>query len=161
MVASKSYRCNKIFKIKLTQIYFFLKKTVQNAIASALNNNCPNKLKQSNKEDKSNPKAQLLSQLVIADPANRYCADCKSEDPEWASINLGILICIKCSGVHRQLGTHISKVRSLTLDSLDKELKNLILSLGNTNINGIYEAELPDDKKINIDTDGYIYDDFI
>lgn len=37
-------------------------------------------------------------------------------DPEWASLNLGILMCIECSGVHRNLGSHISKVRSLGLD---------------------------------------------
>ncbi len=43
-------------------------------------------------------------------------------EPEWASINLGILICLECSGVHRSLGTHISKVRSLTLDKWDPEL---------------------------------------
>ena len=47
---------------------------------------------------------------------NRLCADCGSPDPDWASLNLGILICIECSGVHRQLGVHISKVRSCTLD---------------------------------------------
>lgn len=37
-------------------------------------------------------------------------------DPEWASINLGVLMCIECSGIHRNLGSHISKVRSLDLD---------------------------------------------
>ena len=37
-------------------------------------------------------------------------------DPDWASINLGVLICIECSGVHRKLGSHISRVRSLDLD---------------------------------------------
>lgn len=37
-------------------------------------------------------------------------------DPEWASLNLGVLMCIECSGIHRNLGSHISKVRSLGLD---------------------------------------------
>lgn len=42
---------------------------------------------------------------------NRQCADCANMDPDWASLNLGILLCIECSGIHRQLGVHISKVR--------------------------------------------------
>lgn len=37
-------------------------------------------------------------------------------DPDWASLNLGILICIECSGIHRNLGTHLTRVRSLDLD---------------------------------------------
>ena len=37
-------------------------------------------------------------------------------DPDWASLNLGTVICIECSGIHRNLGTHLSRVRSLDLD---------------------------------------------
>lgn len=44
---------------------------------------------------------------------------CRAADPDWASLNLGILLCIECSGVHRQLGVHVSKVRSTTLDVKD------------------------------------------
>ena len=40
--------------------------------------------------------------------------------PDWASINLGILVCIECSGIHRSLGVHVSKVRSLTLDKWEE-----------------------------------------
>lgn len=46
-------------------------------------------------------------------PGNDKCADCGSPDPDWASLNLGVLICIECSGVHRNLGCHISKVREV------------------------------------------------
>ena len=46
---------------------------------------------------------------------------CITLDPDWASINLGVVICIECSGVHRSLGVHVSKVRSLVLDSWDEE----------------------------------------
>ena len=50
-------------------------------------------------------------------PGNDFCADCNATKPEWASLNLGCLLCINCSGVHRNLGAHISKVRSLGLDA--------------------------------------------
>ncbi|KAJ2884035.1 hypothetical protein H4R27_002381 [Coemansia aciculifera] len=60
--------------------------------------------------------AELLPMLQAGDEANEYCADCGTRQPEWCSLNLGCLLCIECSGIHRSLGTHISKVRSLTLD---------------------------------------------
>ena len=50
-------------------------------------------------------------QQMRAVPGNDRCADCNTPNPEWASINLGVLICLECSGIHRQLGTHISQVR--------------------------------------------------
>jgi hypothetical protein len=50
---------------------------------------------------------------------NQRCADCGESSPTWASINLGILMCIQCSGAHRNLGVQYSQVRSLTLDKLD------------------------------------------
>ena len=57
----------------------------------------------------------VLSQLQ-KNLANKVCADCCARDPEWGVINLGIMVCIKCSGVHRSFGTHLSKVRSIGLD---------------------------------------------
>ena len=44
--------------------------------------------------------------------ANCECSDCGNVDPDWASLNLGVVVCIECSGVHRSLGVHVSKVRS-------------------------------------------------
>ncbi|KAJ8278800.1 hypothetical protein COCON_G00058660 [Conger conger] len=79
-------------------------------------------------------------QRVLAVPGNTVCCDCGRPDPSWASINLGITLCIECSGIHRSLGVHFSKVRSLTLDTLEPELLKLMCELGNGVINQIYEA---------------------
>ncbi|KAH8920874.1 Arf GTPase activating protein, partial [Atractiella rhizophila] len=62
---------------------------------------------------------QLLSLLSV--PGNDSCADCGASNPRWASWDLGIFLCVKCAQCHRSLGTHISKVKSLTLDQWTKE----------------------------------------
>lgn len=61
-------------------------------------------------------------------------------DPTWASLNLGALICIECSGIHRNLGTHLSRVRSLALDDLPRELTLVLGAIGNHMVNNIWEA---------------------
>ncbi|PWA93874.1 calcium-dependent ARF-type GTPase activating protein family [Artemisia annua] len=75
---------------------------------------------------------------------NRTCADCGAPDPKWASANIGVFICLKCCGVHRSLGVHISKVLSVTLDSwTDAEVDAMIEVGGNASANSIYEAYIP------------------
>uniref|UniRef100_A0A3Q0S9A0 Arf-GAP with coiled-coil, ANK repeat and PH domain-containing protein n=1 Tax=Amphilophus citrinellus TaxID=61819 RepID=A0A3Q0S9A0_AMPCI len=83
---------------------------------------------------------ESLLQRVQNLPGNELCSDCGQTAPCWASINLGVLLCIECSGIHRSLGVHFSKVRSLTLDSWEPELLKLMCELGNTVINQIYEG---------------------
>ncbi|KAF9962878.1 hypothetical protein BGZ65_007406, partial [Modicella reniformis] len=87
---------------------------------------------------------QLLKAMRDLHLDNIVCADCGAKNPDWCVINLGILVCIECSGLHRSLGTHISKVRSLTLDttSYTKDLVEFIRSVGNNVSNGIWEANL-------------------
>ncbi|XP_030632055.1 arf-GAP with coiled-coil, ANK repeat and PH domain-containing protein 3b [Chanos chanos] len=85
-------------------------------------------------------RGESILQRVQSLPGNEQCCDCGQADPRWASINLGILLCIECSGIHRSLGVHCSKVRSLTLDSWEPELLKLMCELGNTVVNHIYEG---------------------
>lgn len=77
---------------------------------------------------------------ILRIPGNARCCDCGNTDPKWASINLGITLCIACSGVHRSLGVHYSKVRSLTLDVWEPEILRVMIELGNDVINRVYEA---------------------
>ena len=58
---------------------------------------------------------------ALAESDNSLCADCGEKDPRWVSINLGLYLCIECSGIHRSLGVHISKERSIELDLWDKD----------------------------------------
>uniref|UniRef100_A0A8C5B535 Arf-GAP with coiled-coil, ANK repeat and PH domain-containing protein n=1 Tax=Gadus morhua TaxID=8049 RepID=A0A8C5B535_GADMO len=85
-------------------------------------------------------RGETILQRIQGLPGNGQCCDCGHSEPGWASINLGVLLCIECSGIHRSLGVHCSKVRSLTLDSWEPELLKLMCELGNSVINHIYEG---------------------
>jgi hypothetical protein len=103
-------------------------------------------------------------------PQNHKCADCNARDPQWVSVNLGVIICIECSGIHRSLGTHISKVRSLTLDAIDKETIEIIKQIGNAKANQIFECLLSDREASELKPtdvsgrparEGYIYEKYV
>lgn len=96
-----------------------------------------------------NPAAERAAQnqatiksLLKLEP-NKVCADCKrNKHPRWASWNLGVFVCIRCSGIHRGMGTHISRVKSVDLDSWTDEQLQSILSWGNARANKYWEAKL-------------------
>ncbi|XP_067620147.1 centaurin-gamma-1A isoform X2 [Eurosta solidaginis] len=86
--------------------------------------------------------SELASMVTIRTrvPGNGYCVDCDAPNPEWASLNLGVLMCIECSGIHRNLGSHISKVRSLGLDDWPAGHLRVMLAIGNSLANSVWEA---------------------
>ncbi|XP_023551323.1 ADP-ribosylation factor GTPase-activating protein AGD4-like isoform X2 [Cucurbita pepo subsp. pepo] len=83
-----------------------------------------------------------VSKILREIPGNDLCAECGTPEPKWASLNLGILLCIECSGVHRNLGVHISKVRSIVLDVKvwEPSILDLFRNLGNAYCNSIWEG---------------------
>ncbi|XP_052395320.1 arf-GAP with coiled-coil, ANK repeat and PH domain-containing protein 2 isoform X8 [Carassius gibelio] len=128
-------------------------KAVQNSIATAFRDRAEDAEKMDRKSSASTGslesggevkerslKGESALQRVMAIGGNSVCCDCGQPEPRWASINLGITLCIQCSGIHRSLGVHFSKVRSLTLDTWEPELLKLMCELGNGVINQIYEA---------------------
>lgn len=62
---------------------------------------------------------QLL--LLLKEPGNDVCADCKARNPRWASWDQGVFLCVQCASMHRKIGSHVTKVKSVTLDKWTKE----------------------------------------
>ncbi|CAL4062724.1 unnamed protein product [Meganyctiphanes norvegica] len=110
---------------------------IEKQILSSLQGNESNK----SKDKPENPiNTQIITTIKNHVPGNLHCIDCNAPNPEWASINLGILMCIECSGIHRNLGSHLSKVRSLYLDEWPPGPLSVMMALGNETGNSIWEA---------------------
>ncbi|KAL8782996.1 MAG: hypothetical protein Q9213_004953 [Squamulea squamosa] len=96
-----------------------------------------------------NPAAERAAQnqqtikTLLKLEGNKSCADCKrNKHPRWASWNLGIFVCIRCSGIHRGMGTHISRVKSVDLDAWTDEQLQSVLRWGNSRANKYWESKL-------------------
>jgi len=94
-------------------------------------------------EEKEQIEFRSILEKLLKDPDNKKCADCGTAAPRWGSASLGVFLCIKCSGVHRSMGTHISFIRSVSLDRWKPEEIALIQSMGNANAALVWEAKLP------------------
>ncbi|KAL2870177.1 putative GTPase activating protein for Arf [Aspergillus lucknowensis] len=81
---------------------------------------------------------RALQDLIRSVPGNDRCADCSAMNPGWASWNLGVFLCMRCAALHRKMGTHISKVKSLSMDSWSAEQVDEMKSHGNTIVNKLY-----------------------
>ena len=89
----------------------------------------------------------IKKQLVVINqllkkPENKLCADCKKINPTWASVNLGVFVCINCSGCHREIGVHITKIRSVNLDVWPQEVLNNFKIINNKIANKYWECKL-------------------
>lgn len=86
-----------------------------------------------------------VANRIWAEPSNSLCADCGAPKPEWAAINLCVVVCKRCAGEHRGLGPSISKVRSLKMDRKvwTEELVQVFLLLGNERVNSFWAANVP------------------
>ncbi|RMZ68807.1 stromal membrane-associated [Pyrenophora seminiperda CCB06] len=92
--------------------------------------------------DRAEQNRATLKNLVKLE-GNKTCSDCKrNKHPRWASWNLGVFICIRCSGIHRGMGTHISKVKSVDLDTWTDEQLQSVLKWGNARANKYWESKL-------------------
>ncbi|KAK1754678.1 UBA domain-containing protein 3 [Echria macrotheca] len=84
---------------------------------------------------------KVLQDLVQSVPGNNFCADCQARNPAWASWSLGIFLCMRCAAIHRKLGTHISKVKSLSMDSWSNEQVENMRKVGNVTSNKSYNPQ--------------------
>ncbi|XP_026731278.1 arfGAP with SH3 domain, ANK repeat and PH domain-containing protein isoform X2 [Trichoplusia ni] len=90
-----------------------------------------------------------IIRAVRSMPGNQVCADCGStNDPTWLSTNFGVIVCIECSGSHRELGVHISRIQSLTLDRLSTSQLLLARHMGNQMFNEVMESTLDERDKL-------------
>ena len=118
-----------------------IRSQIEGSLAKTLEANMPDSASNSGRSESRSDKYETVSSGSLMVPSERtirdlktvnpYCVDCGADNPEWASLNLCVMMCIDCSGVHRNMGTHVSKVRSIKLDKWSPASIELMLSVGN------------------------------
>jgi len=99
----------------------------------------------SRNQDKVSEKVQdAIFNELLKKSENTECADCKNKNPTWVSIDFGVFVCLRCSGLHRQLGPSITRVRSCKLDySFKMDQLDILINVGNQSANDYYEFNMP------------------
>eukprot|EP01129_Flabellula_baltica_P000397 TRINITY_DN10417_c0_g1_i1.p1 TRINITY_DN10417_c0_g1~~TRINITY_DN10417_c0_g1_i1.p1 ORF type:complete len:834 (-),score=166.80 TRINITY_DN10417_c0_g1_i1:34-2535(-) len=116
---------------------------------NGITNAALDRLSSQNREDAPHDRIAIpADKKSIITSNSPLCVDCDKPNPEWASINMGCMMCINCSGVHRSMGVNFSKIRSLALDKFEPQAIETLLILNNTFLNSILEAQLIPEEKI-------------
>ncbi|KAK7144023.1 hypothetical protein R3I93_015010 [Phoxinus phoxinus] len=94
-----------------------------------------------------------VAHRLWSSPCNKVCADCGAAHPEWASVNLLVVICEACAGAHRSMGSDRSKVRGLKLDNKvwTEPLIQLFILYGNKAANSVWGHNIPPAEQIGPD----------
>lgn len=116
--------------------------TLQRAQAHAMNTLLAYSLDVASAVQDPQFRANKRLQELVKQPGNDTCADCSTPNPLWTSANLGVFLCITCSGVHRKMGVHISQVRSVTLDRWTEDAVRIMENIGNVRANQAWEARI-------------------
>ncbi|KPA85282.1 hypothetical protein ABB37_01624 [Leptomonas pyrrhocoris] len=91
--------------------------------------------------------------VLLARPENKECFDCGAKQPRWASTNLGIFFCLRCAGIHRSMGTHISKVKSTNMDAWGESMIQVMEHIGNSRARLLYEYNMPANARVTSSTE--------
>ncbi|ESL05539.1 hypothetical protein TRSC58_06808 [Trypanosoma rangeli SC58] len=104
---------------------------------------------------------QLRLEKLFQIPENRECFECLAKQPRWASTNLGIFVCLRCAGVHRAMGTHVSKVRSTTMDTWEEPMLQCCECVGNARGRILYEHKMSSHLRSTCTSDAALLERFI